>query len=115
MPRAAGRVGADGLRDSLGRDGGARRSGVARRCEGDVVAVGLQPHGERVNGGGQAHVGRAVGVDVIAQHQRAIQSGEPAGDSGDVGDQVKARAARDFLVAVPTLRMTRIVLSDGNQ
>ena len=35
---------------------------------------------------------RAVGVDVVAQHQRAVKGSEPAGDGGDITGQVEAGA-----------------------
>ena len=87
------REGADGLGDRIRRDGehvGGRREERER----DVTAFGLQAQGQRVDGAGDADIGRAVGVDVVAEYQRAIHAGQPVGDGRDVTGQVDARMPR---------------------
>ena len=42
--------------------------------ERDILPAGLQAHGQRVDRGGQAHIGRAVRVDVVAQDQRPVEA-----------------------------------------
>ena len=91
--RRPGAVGTDGVGDRVGRDG--EDVGRCREeAEGDIPALGQQAHGQRVDGAGHADVGGAVGVDVIAEHQRAVQVGQPVGDRGNVGGQIEARALR---------------------
>jgi len=92
-----GRVGAGRVGDRGGRHGehvGGRREERER----DVASLGLQAHGQRVDGARDADVGRAVGVDVVAEHQRAVDVGQPVGRGRDVIGQVEARAPGEVLV-----------------
>ena len=81
----------------------------------DIAALGLQAHGQCVDGSGQANIGRAVSVDVIAQHQRAVRGSEPVGDGGDIAGQVEASALCEILGAAPGLVLAGRLRSDGNQ
>jgi hypothetical protein len=87
--RGPARVGAGRLRDRVGRHG-EHVGGRGQEPECDIAALGQQAHGQRVDGAGHPDVGRAVGVDVVAQHERTFDAGQPVGHSRDVGGQVEA-------------------------
>lgn len=83
-------VGARGVVDRVGGHG----EDVGRgREEGerDVAAAGQQPSRQFVDGDADPHVGGAVGVDVVADHERARLLAEPVGEGRHLGEQVGAR------------------------
>ena len=96
--RGPGGVRAGGLGDRIGRDGEhVGRRGQER--ERDIAPRGRHAHGQRVDGGRQQDVGRAVGVDVVAQHQGTGHGGEPVGHGRDVLGQVQPGPLREIRVA----------------
>jgi hypothetical protein len=100
--------------DRVGRDG--EDVGRCREeAEGDIPALGQQAHGQRVDGAGHADVGGAVGVDVVAEHQRAVQAGQPVGDRGNVEGQVEARALREILATRLGQALAWLVVPDRDE
>ena len=96
--RGPGGVRAGGLGDRIGRDGEhVGRRGQER--ERDIAPRGRHAHDQRVDGGRQQDVGRAVGVDVVAQHQGTGHGGEPVGHGRDVLGQVQPGPLREIRVA----------------
>ncbi len=83
------RVGARRLGDRVGGHG-EHVGGRGEERERDVRAPGRQAHGQRVDGAGHPDVGRAVGVDVVAQRQRPLDARQPVGDGGNVAGEVEA-------------------------
>jgi hypothetical protein len=96
--------------DRVGRDG-EYVGGRGEERERDVLAFGQQARGQRVDRTGDADVGRAVGVDIVAEHQRALDVGQPVGDRRDVAGQVEARTLRQALAGLG-VAVTHHVLSD---
>ena len=96
--RGPGGVRAGGLGDRIARDGEhVGRRGQER--ERDIAPRGRHAHDQRVDGGRQQDIGRAVGVDVVAQHQGTRYGGEPVGHGRDVLGQVQPGALREIRVA----------------
>ncbi|HEY3651541.1 MAG TPA: hypothetical protein VGL33_26480, partial [Streptosporangiaceae bacterium] len=93
------RVGADRLGDGVGRHG-ENVSGRGQERERQVAAFGLQAHGQRVDGARHADVGRAIGVDVVAEHQRPVEAGQPVGDRRDVAGQIEACSLGQVLAGI---------------
>ena len=71
-----------GHREDVGRRGqeGDRRVGSRRR----------HPGGQHVGGDGDADVGAAVGVQVVADHEPAVETRQPVGRLRHLGEQVDA-------------------------
>jgi len=100
--------------DRVGRDG--EDVGRCREeAEGDIPALGQQAHGQCVDGAGHADVGGAVGVDVVAEHQRAVQAGQPVGDRGNVDGQIEARALREILATRLGQALAWLVVRDRDE
>jgi hypothetical protein len=83
------RVGASRLGDRLGGHG-EHVGGRGQEREREIVPPGRQAHGQRVDRAGDPDVGRAVGVDVVAERQRAAGARQPVGHGGDVAGDVEA-------------------------
>ena len=111
--RGPGRVGAGRLGDRVGRHG-EHVGGRGQERERDVAAFGLQAHGQRVDGAGDADVGRAVGVDVVAEHQRPVDAGQPVGDRRDVVGQVEACPLRQVPAGIRAV-LARLGVSDRDE
>jgi hypothetical protein len=103
------------MSDRLGRHGehvGRRREEPER----DVTAFGQQAYGQRVDGAGDPDVGRAVRVDVVAEHQRPVDADQPVSDGRDVVGQVESRLPGQLLVVLgrpPAI--ARLLAGDRNE
>ena len=62
--------------------------GVARNDKRDAGPRREQPGSQRVDGDRNTHVGGAVGVDVVAHDEGAVQPTQPLPDRGRLGQQV---------------------------
>ena len=83
------RVGLGGLLDRAARDDEHVRRGGQERQAG-VGPGGGEPGAEQVGGDGQPDVRAAVRVQVVPDDQPAVETGQPVGDLGYLGEQIRA-------------------------